>query len=118
MSIFTYFFRRTGEAPSLNKPFQCEHCDKCFTHYSNYTSHIDHYHGFKRPCNVENCKEELTSITDFVQHYVRHVDATVTVPSDFKGKQSIELECPLCTVKAYGIWKYYQHTFVHDSVAR
>ena len=32
----------------MDKPFQCEHCDKCFSEYLTLSAHTDHYHGFSR----------------------------------------------------------------------
>ena len=63
---------RTGEMSSLEKPFQCEHCDKCFSDYHNFSNHVEHYHGFNRKCNFPNCDVGSKSIQEFVQHHVRH----------------------------------------------
>ena len=39
---------KTGEVATMDKPFQCEHCDKCFSEYLTLSAHNDHYHGFSR----------------------------------------------------------------------
>ena len=46
----------------MDKPFQCEHCDKCFSEYLTLSAHTDHYHGFSRRCNIEGCDAKVGSI--------------------------------------------------------
>ena len=59
----------TGDVPSLDRPFQCAQCDKCFRTYLNFSNHVDHYHGFSRECNVEGCGVVARSLQDFVEQY-------------------------------------------------
>ena len=46
---------KTGEVATMDKPFQCEHCDKCFSEYLTLSAHNDHYHGFSRRLLVDPC---------------------------------------------------------------
>ena len=46
---------KTGEVATMDKPFQCEHCDKCFSEYLTLSAHTDHYHGFSRRLNAWTC---------------------------------------------------------------
>ena len=110
--------KRTGEVASLDKPFQCEHCDKCFGQYSSLSTHVDHYHGFSRACNVEDCGKTFDSIIDYVSHYVSHSDPKLELPADFKAKTKVVLPCPMCSISIQGVWKYFQHTFTHDKLGR
>ena len=109
---------RTGEISTLEKPFQCEHCDKCFADYHNFSNHVEHYHGFNRKCNFPGCDVRSKSIQEFVQHYVRHTNPTFTLPTEFKGKEKVALVCPNCNGCMNGIWRFYNHTFIHDAVQR
>ena len=109
---------RSGELATLDKPFQCEHCDKCFSDYHNFSNHVEHYHGFSRKCNVPGCDFDAKSIQEFVQHYVRHSDPEFVVPKDFKEKTQISLPCACCNTSMNGIWRFYNHTFIHDAVPR
>lgn len=109
---------RTGEVPSLEKPFQCEHCDKCFSDYHNFSNHVEHYHGFNRKCNVAGCDFNARSIQEFVQHYVRHTEPNFVLPTEFKEKTQISLPCPGCNASMNGIWRFYNHTFIHDPLPR
>lgn len=109
---------RTGELASLDKPFQCNTCGKCFTSYMNLSNHTEHYHGFQKACNVEDCSTVAKSIQDFVQHYVTHSDPDFIVPSEFKEKTKLTLPCPMCNLKIIGVWKFFQHSHIHDIEAR
>ena len=109
---------RTGEVSSLEKPFQCEICDKCFAHYMNYSNHVEHYHGFNRKCNLQNCDTNTKSIQEFVQHYVRHINPEFLCPTDFNEKKSIGLPCPHCSSTINGIWRLFNHSFIHDAQPR
>ena len=109
---------RTGEVATVDKPFQCEHCDKCFTEYLTLSTHVDHYHGFQRRCNIEGCEAVITSIQDYVQHYVNHADPDFKMPEDFKEKVKLNLPCPMCNITVQGVWKYFQHTYTHDREPR
>ena len=109
---------RTGEIATLEKPFQCEHCDKCFSDYHNFSNHVEHYHGFERKCNVSGCDVTCKSIQEFVQHYVRHTEPNFVLPTEFKEKTQIALPCPCCNASMNGIWRFYNHTFIHDTVQR
>ena len=109
---------RTGEISTLEKPFQCEHCDKCFSDYHNFSNHVEHYHGFNRKCNFPNCDVGSKSIQEFVQHHVRHTDQDFILPTEFKEKEKVPLTCPNCANTMNGIWRFYNHTFIHDSLQR
>lgn len=109
---------RTGEVATVDKPFQCEHCDKCFTEYLTLSTHVDHYHGFQRRCNVEGCEAAINSIQEYVQHYVSHADPNFKMPEDFKEKIKLNLPCPICNITVQGVWKYFQHTYTHDREPR
>lgn len=89
--------RRTDESPSLEKPFQCPDCNKCFAEYTNLSKHIDHYHGFKRACNIVGCDKVSSSVLEFVQHYAHHADPTFEVPEEHKSKTKALLPCPTCS---------------------
>jgi hypothetical protein len=109
---------RTGEVATLDTPFQCTECDKCFSHYPNFSNHMDHYHGYNRKCNVEGCLIICKSIQAYVQHSVQHGDPSFTMPPDFQAKTSVNLPCPLCNSILIGIWRFYNHTFTHDPIPR
>ncbi len=109
---------RTGEVATMEKPFQCEHCDRCFSEYLTLSAHTDHYHGFTRRCNIEGCEAKVNSIQAFVAHYVSHAKSDFLVPSEFKDKMKTVLPCPMCNINIQGVWKYFQHTFTHDKEAR
>ena len=109
---------RTGEISTLEKPFQCEHCDKCFSDYHNFSNHVEHYHGFNRKCNFPNCDVGSKSIQEFVQHHVRHTDQDFILPTEFKEKEKVPLTCPNCANTMNGIWRFYNHTFIHDALQR
>ena len=108
----------TGDIASLDKPFQCEKCEKCFRTYLNFSNHVDHYHGFSRECNVEGCKFIGKSLQDFVEHYVQHGNSEFVLPESFQQKQKLVLACPLCNINIIGVWKFFQHTYVHDKEPR
>ncbi|TRY75863.1 hypothetical protein TCAL_09366 [Tigriopus californicus] len=109
---------KTNEMATLEKPFQCEYCNKCFQEYVSLSMHVDHYHGFHRVCNIEQCNEVFKSIQEFVQHYASHAAPNIEIPTGFKEKTKIVLPCPLCNINIQGVWKYFQHTFTHDKEAR
>ena len=108
----------TGDVPSLDKPFQCDKCDKCFRTYLNFSNHVDHYHGFSRECNVGGCDVTGRSLQDFVEHYVKHGNSNFVLPDNFQEKQKLLLACPLCSINIVGVWKFFQHTYVHDKEPR
>ncbi len=80
---------RTGGTPTLDKPFQCPQCDKCFSEYVTLSGHIEHYHGFKRQCNIDGCDRVLGSIQAFAEHYARHANAAFELPTDFEVKKAL-----------------------------
>lgn len=108
----------TGDVPSLDKPFQCDKCEKCFRTYLNFSNHVDHYHGFSRACNVDGCAVIGRSLQDFVEHYVKHGNSNFMLPENFQQKQKLLLACPLCSINIVGVWKFFQHTYVHDKEPR
>ena len=79
---------------------------------------MDHYHGFSRECNVDGCDVVGRSLQDFVEHYVQHGNSKFTLPENFQEKQKLLLACPLCSINIVGVWKFFQHTYVHDKEAR
>ena len=109
---------KTGENPSLEKPFQCETCEKCFANYSNMMSHVEHHHGWSRQCNFGNCTSQLSSIAEFVTHHVRHVDANFEIPDTNHERNTISCLCPVCGKKSMGVNRHWEHSFIHDKVAR
>ena len=112
--------QRTGEEPSLDKPFQCESCDKCFSNYSNMMSHVEHYHGWSRQCNVEGCPEKLTSIATFVTHHVRHSPGQqdFLIPESNSERNSVQCQCPVCGKSSQGVNRHWEHSFIHDKIPR
>ena len=110
--------QRTGEEPSLDKPFQCESCDKCFSNYSNMMSHVEHYHGWSRQCNVEGCAEKLTSIANFVTHHVRHGHPDFLIPESNNERNSVQCKCPVCGKSSQGVNRHWEHSFIHDKIPR
>ena len=79
---------------------------------------MEHYHGFSRKCNVADCTVTCKSIQEFVQHYVQHTEPNFVLPSDFKAKTQVALPCPQCHASMNGIWRFYNHTFIHDPLPR
>ena len=86
--------------------------------YHNFSNHVEHYHGFNRKCNFPNCDVGSKSIQEFVQHHVRHTDQDFILPTEFKEKEKVPLTCPNCANTMNGIWRFYNHTFIHDSLQR
>ena len=79
---------------------------------------MDHYHGFSRECNVEGCDAVERSLQDFVEHYVKHGNPNFVVPDNFQEKTKLLISCPLCSINIVGLWKFAQHTYVHDKEPR
>jgi len=109
---------KTGEKPTLEKPFQCESCDKCFGNYSNMMSHVEHYHGWSRQCNVPGCFAKLSSIAEFVTHHVRHADTDFIIPDTNNERNTVVCTCPICKKTSLGVNRHWEHSFIHDKVAR
>ena len=118
LSVSDSINEKTGEVPSLEKPFQCEACDKCFSNYSNMMSHVEHYHGWSRQCNVDTCQMRLSSIADFVSHHVQHSDANFIIPETNTERNSVPCKCPVCKKTSLGVNRHWEHSFIHDKVAR
>ena len=110
--------QRTGEEPSLEKPFQCESCDKCFSNYSNMMSHVEHYHGWSRQCNVQDCGVKLNSIASFVTHHVRHCQPDFVIPESNNERNTVLCRCPVCGKSSQGVNRHWEHTFIHDKIPR
>ena len=110
--------QRTGEEPSLDKPFQCESCEKCFSNYSNMMSHVEHYHGWSRQCNVEGCGVKLNTIASFVTHHVRHSQPDFTIPESNNERNTVLCRCPVCGKTSQGVNRHWEHTFIHDKIPR
>ena len=110
--------KRTREVPSLQKPFQCEACDKCFSDYNNMMSHVEHYHGWSRQCNVGTCQKRLSSIAEFVTHHVQHYDSTFSIPKNNSARNNCICICPVCKKISSGVNRHWEHSFIHDKVAR
>ena len=110
--------KRTREVPSLQKPFQCEACDKCFSDYNNMMSHVEHYHGWSRQCNVGTCQKRLSSIAEFVTHHVQHYDSTFSIPKNNSARNNCICICPVCKKLSSGVNRHWEHSFIHDKVAR
>ena len=110
--------KRTGEVPSLQRPFQCEACDKCFSNYSNMMSHVEHYHGWSRQCNVGTCQKRLSSIAEFVTHHVQHHNTNFSIPENNAARNNLAITCPVCKKSSFGVNRHWEHSFIHDKVAR
>ena len=39
-------------------------------------------------------------------------------PIEFKEKEKVALICPNCNGCMNGIWRFYNHTFIHDPIQR
>ena len=39
-------------------------------------------------------------------------------PTEFKEKEKVALICPNCNGCMNGIWRFYNHTFIHDPIQR
>ena len=109
---------KTGEKPSVEKPFQCETCEKCFSNYSNLMSHVEHYHGWSRQCNVTGCEVTCSSIAEFVTHHVRHRDPGFFIPDTNHERNSVYCRCPVCPKTSAGVNRHWEHSFTHDPVPR
>ena len=81
-------------------------------------SHVEHYHGWTRQCNVENCEDKLTSINDFVTHHIQHHDPDFFVPDSNTERNSVLCICPICKKTSTGVNRHWEHTFIHDKVPR
>ena len=104
--------------PTLEKPFQCGECRKCFMSYVNLSTHVDHYHGFKRECNFQGCRYVADSSADFCEHYIRHMDPDFVMPSQFEARKRTLFTCPMCPVQIKGMWKFFGHAHTHDREPR
>ena len=108
----------TRIVPSLQRPFQCEACEKCFSDYNNMMSHVEHYHGWSRQCNVGTCQKRLSSIAEFVTHHVQHYDSTFSIPKNNSARNNCICICPVCKKISSGVNRHWEHSFIHDKVAR
>ena len=81
-------------------------------------SHVEHHHGWSRQCNFGNCTSQLSSIAEFVTHHVRHVDANFEIPDTNHERNTISCLCPVCGKKSMGVNRHWEHSFIHDKVAR
>eukprot|EP00088_Acartia_fossae_P032909 TRINITY_DN3367_c0_g1_i9.p1 TRINITY_DN3367_c0_g1~~TRINITY_DN3367_c0_g1_i9.p1 ORF type:complete len:1030 (-),score=197.59 TRINITY_DN3367_c0_g1_i9:78-3167(-) len=103
------------EVPSLEKPFQCTECNKCFQSAMELWGHQNSFGTQMFDCNFANCKEEFEKLADFAVHYASHGGKVVRVPGDAAGKRTVAIPCPICNTIITGLYKLQRHKMKHDA---
>jgi len=103
-----------NEVPSLDKPFQCGECNKCFESAMELWGHQNSFGTQTFDCNFGNCKEIFEKLGEFAVHYAGHAGQSLTIPGDAEGKRGLNIPCPVCNTIVTGLYKLQRHKMKHD----
>jgi len=103
-----------NDVATLDKPFQCNECNKCFKSAQELWGHQISFGTQRFDCNFGDCKEEFEKLSDFAVHYASHTGKIITIPQDKEGKQALAIPCPVCNTTITGLYKLQRHKMKHD----
>jgi len=103
-----------NDTPTLDQPFQCSECNKCFSRAQELWGHQSSFSGPSFTCNYQNCKESFTKLGQFAQHYVGHAGHQLEIPESSQGKKELKITCPVCGIVISGLYKLQRHKSRHD----